>query len=122
MFNFTSQEKKALITLSIFAILGLAVLGYRNYIARPQFNVVPTQLRSAEVDYKAFIKQKRMININTAEANSLETLPNIGPHLAKEIVDYRNAHGRFFFKEDLMKVKGIGPKKFNEIKEYITLE
>lgn len=122
MFNLTTQEKKVLITLSIFAILGLAVLGYRNYIARPQFKVVPTRLKSTEVDYQALIKQKRTVNINTADVKKIETLPSIGPTLAKEIVDYRSAHGPFIFKDDLMKVKGIGPKKFDEIKEYITLE
>ncbi len=122
MFNLTTQEKKVLITLSIFAILGLAVLGYRNYIARPQLKVVPTQLKSTERDYEARIKQKRTVNINTADVNALETLPNVGPKLAKEIVEYRNAHGRFLFKGDLMKVRGIGPKRFDEIKEYICLE
>lgn len=122
MFNLTTQEKKVLITLSIFAILGLAALGYRNYIARPQFKVVPIKLKSSEVDYEALIKQKRIVNINTADVNALETLPNIGPKLAKDIVDYRNDHGSFLLKEDLMKVKGIGPNKFDEIKDLIILE
>lgn len=122
MFNLTTQEKKVLIALSIFVILGLAVLGYRNYIARPQFKIVHTELKSTEVDYEALIKQKRTVNINTADANTLETLPNIGPKLAKEIVDYRSAHGPFVLKEDLTKVKGIGTNKFDEIKDLITLE
>ena len=122
MFNLTTQEKKVLIVLSIFAILGLTVSGYRNYIARPQIEVVPTQLKSAEADYQVLFKQRRTVNINIADANELEILPNIGPALAKRIVDYRNAHGRFLFKEDLMKVKGIGHNKFDEIKEYICLE
>ncbi|KPK42433.1 MAG: hypothetical protein AMJ78_02495 [Omnitrophica WOR_2 bacterium SM23_29] len=122
LFNLTTQEKKVLIVLSIFAILGLTVSGYRNYIARPQIEVVPTQLKSAEADYQVLFKQRRTVNINIADANELEILPNIGPALAKRIVDYRNAHGRFLFKEDLMKVKGIGHNKFDEIKEYICLE
>ncbi len=122
MFNFTTQEKKVLIALSIFAILGLAVLGYRKYIARPQFKVVPIKLKSSEVDYQALIKQKRIVNINTADVNALETLPNIGPKLAKDIVDYRSDRGSFVLKEDLMKVKGIGPNKYEEIKDLITLE
>lgn len=122
MFNLTTQEKKVLITLSIFAILGLAALGYKNYIARPQFKVVPIKLKSSEVDYEALIKQKRIVNINTADVNALETLPNIGPKLAKEIVDYRSAHGPFVLKEDLMKVKGIGPNKFDKVKDLILLE
>lgn len=122
MFDLTNEEKKVLIALSVFAILGLAVLGYRSYFARPQLKVVPTQLKSSEVDYQALIKQKRIVNINAASASELERLPNIGPKLAKDIITYRDANGSFLFKEDLMKVRGIGPKKFEEIKDLITLE
>lgn len=118
----TAQEKRVLIALSIFAILGLAVLGYKNYVARPQFKVVSSQLKSDGVDYEALIREKRTVNINTADVNVLEALPNIGPKLAREIVDYRTDHGLFVLKEDLLKVRGIGPNKFDGIKDLITLE
>jgi len=104
-----------LIALSAFAVLGLAVLGYRNYFARPRLKAVP-------FNYEAAVKEKRLVNINTADVNKIETLPGVGPKLAKDIVDYRAAHGSFLFKEDLMKVRGIGQKKYEEIKEYILLE
>ncbi|MHB8512150.1 MAG: helix-hairpin-helix domain-containing protein [Actinomycetota bacterium] len=61
------------------------------------------------------------VNINTASVNELETLPGIGPSLAQRIVDYRTQHGPFQTIDDLKKVHGIGPKKFDSLKDYITV-
>lgn len=103
-------------------MLGLAVLGYRNYFARPKLKIVSSQMKSGEVNYETAVKEQRLVNVNIADVNKIETLPGVGPKLAKDIVDYRAARGYFLFKEDLMKVRGIGPKKYEEIKEYILLE
>ena len=61
------------------------------------------------------------ININTAAAAELETLPRIGPAIAQRIIDYRTANGPFASIEDIMKVKGIGPATFEKIKDLITV-
>jgi competence protein ComEA len=60
------------------------------------------------------------ININTADAATLETLPGIGPTLAQAIIDYRETSGGFYFIEDIMNVPGIGPSKFEDIKDLIV--
>ena len=49
------------------------------------------------------------VNINTATAAELETLPGIGPAFAQRIIEYREAYGAFATIEDLSRVKGIGP-------------
>ncbi|HAL61824.1 MAG TPA: competence protein ComEA, partial [Chloroflexi bacterium] len=59
------------------------------------------------------------ININTASAAELETLPGIGPVLAQRVVDYREANGPFAAIEDIKNVRGIGEATFEEIKELI---
>jgi len=61
------------------------------------------------------------VNINSATEEQLINLPGIGPGTAKKIIDYRNTHGRFSTLEDLLKVKGIGEKKFAQIKNYLTV-
>lgn len=61
------------------------------------------------------------ININTATAGQLESLPKIGPSIAQRIVEYRDAHGPFARIEDLQKVKGIGPATFAALKDFITV-
>ena len=61
------------------------------------------------------------ININTASAGMLETLPNIGSVLAQRIVDYRIENGDYTTLDDLLLVEGIGEKRLEEIREYITV-
>lgn len=62
------------------------------------------------------------LNINTASAAELESLPKIGPVIAQAIVDYRQANGSFSAIEQIVEVKGIGPAIFEAIKELITVE
>jgi competence protein ComEA len=63
-----------------------------------------------------------LININTATAADLETLPRIGPALAQRIIDYRTANGPFARIEDIQNVRGIGPATFDQIKDLITVQ
>jgi competence protein ComEA len=61
------------------------------------------------------------VNINTATAPELATLPHIGPALAQRIIDYRNTHGPFAAIADITLVRGIGQGIFALIKEFITV-
>ena len=61
------------------------------------------------------------ININTATADLLETLPGIGPVIASEIINFRQAEGEFNTIEEIQKVHGIGPIIFEGIKDLITV-
>jgi len=51
-----------------------------------------------------------LVNVNTASAEQLTTLPGIGPVLAGRMVDFRDSHGPFVDLADLSQVSGIGPK------------
>jgi len=64
---------------------------------------------------------KSKININTASAQELETLPGIGPAYAERIIRYRQEHGPFQRIEDITQVKGIGPKTLEKIEDFITV-
>lgn len=61
-----------------------------------------------------------LININTASAEELESLPGIGPVLAKRIVDYRSANGPFSTVDGLVRVSGIGEAKLAKISPVAT--
>jgi competence protein ComEA len=63
----------------------------------------------------------RVIDPNIASKADLETLPGIGPVLAQRIIDYRRAHGPYKTIADLRKVSGIGRKKLEKIKPYLTI-
>ena len=62
------------------------------------------------------------INVNTASEKILDTLPGIGPVIAKRIVEYRQEHGPFQEPTDLSRVEGIGPEKLLAILDFITVE
>lgn len=62
-----------------------------------------------------------IININTASANELDRLSGIGPIIANRIIDYRQKHGAFKRKEDIVKVSGIGSAMYAKIKDRITI-
>lgn len=62
-----------------------------------------------------------LININTADAELLDTLPGIGPSKAAAIIDYRTEHGPFARIEDIQNVSGIGPSTFADIQPFITV-
>ena len=70
---------------------------------------------------KAATPQAAAININKATANDLQKLPGIGPSLAKQIVAYREKHGPFRRVEDLLAIKGIGFKKWKQIRPYVRV-
>jgi competence protein ComEA len=65
--------------------------------------------------------EEERININRASQLQLEKLPGIGPVKARSIVEYRELNGDFNDLPDLILVKGIGEKTFEQIKPMITI-
>lgn len=61
------------------------------------------------------------VNINTADEKELDTLPGIGPAMAKAIIYYRNNNGGFKNIEELKNIKGIGDSKYKKIEDCIEL-
>jgi competence protein ComEA len=61
------------------------------------------------------------ININTANAQELESLPGIGPSLSHRIITYRKKNGFYKSKSTLLKIKGVGKKTLAKIKPFIKL-
>ena len=60
------------------------------------------------------------VNINTADAKELATLPGIGQVKAEAIIKYRKDHGKFKTVNDLTGVKGIGDKVVKKLKSEAT--
>jgi comEA protein len=102
MVIFSSKERG--VALSILFLL-ILISGYRLIMGE----------REVEV-------KRRLVNINTASLDEIASLPGIGKVLASRIIEYRNTHGGFRSKEELIRVKGIGVKKYKVLKGMITIE
>lgn len=74
----------------------------------------------ADIDNSVNVRGK--ININIASVDELATLPGIGRSIAENIVEYRKSKGKFSKIEDIMNVTGIKEKRFDQIKNFITVD
>ena len=66
--------------------------------------------------------QDGKVNLNSASADELKTLPGIGDAKASDILSYRNESGPFQSAEDLMNVPGIKEGMYNKIKDKVTVD
>ncbi|MBN2732124.1 MAG: helix-hairpin-helix domain-containing protein [Balneolaceae bacterium] len=82
---------------------------------------MPDEMEKSSPKEKEEAESGLVINVNTADTQTLQKLPGIGPAYAKHIVEYRQKHGSFTDKDELLKIKGIGKKRLAKIKPFIKL-
>ena len=109
---------------AVIAIICTAVLAIAGYNIEKHSNtgfVIETATQEEMNEYNSTDTRvyDGRININTADKELLETLDGIGESMAQRIIDYRTENGGFENIEDIMKVDGIGEKKFGAIKDKI---
>lgn len=117
MFDLEKREKFILLALLTILLIGLACGFY--------------QKRAVYVDVKSddFINcaedpptETLKININESDAAGLMKLKGVGKILAGRIIEYRSTNGSFSSKEDLKKVKGVGQKLYEKIKDEVSID
>ena len=64
----------------------------------------------------------RTIRVNSASLDELQRLPGVGPSIARAIIEHRARTGGFSSLGDLLKVKGIGPKKLEDMRFHVDLK
>ena len=95
------------------------VLSDGEHIALPTKAEVETALAQGSAGGAAAASS--LVNINTADASALETLSGVGSATAQAIISDREQNGPFSTIEDLMRVDGIGEKKFAKLKDSICV-
>ena len=98
--------------------------GQRVYVPRVGEQVAPVEgdgSAGAAGEGTQSTATGQVVNINTAGLAELDALPGVGPATAQAIIDDREANGPFTAPEDLMRVSGIGEKKFEKLKSSICV-
>ncbi len=97
----------------------------KNYLVKGMvLSLVLAVALTAFVPFESYAASQttaKKININTASLTELQELPRIGEKIAQRIIDFRKENGKFKSTTDLLKVKGIGEKIFDSIKDRITV-
>jgi competence ComEA-like helix-hairpin-helix protein len=74
--------------------------------------------------FPAFAKKKppaKPVNINTANSVELQQVPGIGPATAEKILQMRKSYGAFKSVDDLLAIRGLGPKRLEKMRKYLTV-
>ena len=66
-------------------------------------------------------RTNKLVNLNTATVSDLQTVSGIGAKRAQDIIDYREANGKFQSVDELKNVSGIGTKTLEKLKNYVTV-
>lgn len=101
------------------AVINLAaplVDGQKVYV--PHVGETPAESPSAEASQAT---DSALVNINVADADELMTLPGVGEATAAAIIEERERGGPFLVPEDIMRVSGIGEKKYEKMAEYLVV-
>jgi competence protein ComEA len=110
------KEDRMKTTAIVFLATLFCVCSVRAAETRAQKTESPKPTAAAPVTPSA-----QIINLNTATAEQIATLPGIGPKTANLIVEYRKKNGNFKKIEEIMNVRGIGEKSFLKLKSLITV-
>jgi competence protein ComEA len=123
VFEISRTEKYVILFAVFLGILASGFLYFKKTRDRPELSVGSFgEKKSPLTAIEKKIRLSRMININTAGKRDFEKLPGIGPVIAGRIVSYRDENGPFLDINGLKEVKGIGPAKFEILREYLSLE
>ena len=116
---------KAVTFLVVLILVGSGFWGVRRFapavfLGKPDLIAVPGEERPQNQTTETLTPSTpELLNINTAAAEELQTLPNIGVQMAQRIVDYRTQHGKFANVDALQNVKGIGAKTLEKLKPFV---
>ncbi len=66
--------------------------------------------------------EPKPVDVNTATAEELQSVPGIGETLAKRIVEFREEHGPFEKVDDLLNVRGIGVASLDKLRPFLTIK
>ena len=116
---------KAVTFLVVLILVGSGFWGVRRFapavfLGKPDLIAVPNEEHPQTQTTETLAPSTpELLNINTASAEELQALPNIGARMAQRIVVYRERHGKFTDIDALQNVKGIGAKTLEKLRPFV---
>ena len=145
--HFTQTQRKAILFLIAIFTLIIAYHFVKQIMYRPEpfdFSQFDEKFNARKDSIEKLLDQEReydgsqalddldkpevsaeintVVNINSASLEELTSLPRIGPVIAQRIIDFRNQNGGFASKDDIKKVRGIGKKTYEDLKDLISID
>jgi comEA protein len=96
-------------------------MAYRKLQARISLSVLALCFTFAATSLATKKPPPKPININTANSEELQQVPGIGPVTAEKILQMRKSYGTFKSVDDLLSIKGIGKKRLEKMRRYLTV-
>jgi competence protein ComEA len=106
----------AVSVLVVIVLIGGAFYASRVSERAPQV-VYSASLEEVETEARDSLQ----VNINTADVEELDELPEVGPATAESIVEYRRVNGLFRSVDELEEIPGIGPATLEKIEPFATV-
>jgi competence ComEA-like helix-hairpin-helix protein len=109
MFNLTQQEKQVLLFMAGVFLLGAGI----DYASK----------KNSRINTLVCFNQNiGKININKADKDTLMSVSGIGDKLAQRILEYRDLNEKFGSIEELKKIKGLNPYRFDKVKDSLYVD
>jgi competence protein ComEA len=106
---------------AVSLLVVLVLVGGAFYASRVSERAPQVVYSFSLEEVEAQTQDSLQIDINTADAEELDELPEVGPATAESIVEYRRTNGMFRSVEDLEEIPGIGPATLEKIEPFATV-
>jgi competence protein ComEA len=108
--------------LEVLNLAAKVIDGSRVYVPKQGEQISGAAINMTSQNGPSQTEKPPPVNINNANADQLEALPGVGEVLAQRIMEYREDKGGFSSIEQLRNIEGIGPKKFEQLKDKVTVD
>ncbi|MDM7924505.1 MAG: helix-hairpin-helix domain-containing protein [bacterium] len=128
MFGFTRSEQRVILFLTAAFFCGALIRAVREDArplpdtAEPGIQVPPGAPETPRDNAGGGERPAAGVNLNSAGSAELVSVPGIGPVMAGRILAYRRESGRFRSVDELIRVRGIGPRTLEKIRPYLRID
>jgi len=107
--------------IAVSVLVVIVLVGGAFYATRVSERAPQVVYSASLEEVEAQARDPLQININTADVEELDELPEVGPSTAESIVDYRRTNGLFRSVDELEEIPGIGPATLEKIEPFATV-